>query len=407
MSDSLLAHLREAVGADAIERDPQGLPRVVPDSTDAVAQVVGLASEHGWKLRIEGRDTWLPADAPADVALSTRGLDRVEFVSPADLVAGVQVGIPMETLRRRLGDDGMWLALDPPGRPERSLGSVLATATSGPLRQGFGPVRDHVLGLTVVTGEGRVVRPGGRVVKNVAGFDLTKLQVGGFGAFGIITECALRLRAVPRADRTLLARGPRDHLTSLARALTEARLSLSALELFSPAVAAESDWVLAARLLGTDEGVAAETGRLEAASDLPWSPLSHERAASFWHLAARAVLGGPVTFRLGALQDGLDETLDLVAGVLDEGLVSAGAGSTGGIRWSGDAGIAALRSLRRTTATREIPMTLERAPWELRQALGHFGAYREGVGRLVGRLRGTFDPSSVLSVALEAEPDGR
>ena len=403
MSDSLLAHLRDAIGADAIERDPHGLPRVVPDSTDAVAQVVGLAHEHGWRLRIEGRGTWLPADAPADLALSTRALDGVEFVSPADLVAGVKAGISLENLRRRLGDDGMWLALDPPGRPERSVGSVLATAAAGPLRQGFGPVRDHVLGLTVVTGEGRVVRPGGRVVKNVAGFDLTKLEVGGFGAFGVITECTLRLRAVPRADRTLVARGPRDQLTSLARALTASRLSLSALELVSPTIAAESDWVLAVRLLGTDEGVVAETGRLEAASDLPWTPLAHERAASFWHLAARAVLGGPVSLRLGALQDGLDDTLDLVAGVLDEGLLTAGAGSAGGIRWSGEAGVAALRSLRRTTAAREIPMTLERAPWDLRQALGHFGAYREGVSQLVGRLRSTFDPASVFSVALEHE----
>jgi len=228
--------------------------------------------------------------------------------------------------------------------------------------------------------------------------------VGGFGAFGIVTECTLRLRAVPRADRTLLARGPRDHLTSLARALTQARLSLSALELVSPTVAAEPDWVLAVRLLGTDEGVAAETGRLEAASDLPWTPLAHERAASFWHLASRAVLGGPVSLRLGALQDGLDDTLDLVAGVLDEGLVTAGGGSAGGIRWSGEANVAALRSLRRTTATREIPMTIERAPWDLRHTLGHFGAYREGVSRLVGRLRSTFDPSSVFSVALEHEP---
>jgi len=114
-----------------------------------------------------------------------------------------------------------------------------------------------------------------------------------------------------------------------------------------------------------------------------------------------------VTLRLGALQDGLDDTLDLVAGVLDEGLVTAGAGSTGGIRWSGEANVAALRSLRRSAAAREIPITLERAPWDLRHALGHFGAYREGVSQLVGRLRGTFDPSGVLSVALEAEPDGR
>ena len=134
-------------------------------------------------------------------------------MSPADLVATVQAGTPLEALRRRLADEGMWLALDPPGRPERSLGSVVATATAGPLRHGFGPVRDHVLGCTVATGDGRLVKAGGRVVKNVAGYDLTKLQVGGFGGFGIIAEAHLRLRALPRADVTLVARGTRDTLT--------------------------------------------------------------------------------------------------------------------------------------------------------------------------------------------------
>ena len=138
-------------------------------------------------------------------------------MSPADLVATVQAGTPLEALRRRLADEGMWLALDPPGRPERSLGSVIATATAGPLRHGFGPVRDHVLGCTVATGDGRLVKAGGRVVKNVAGYDLTKLQVGGFGGFGIIAEVHLRLRALPRADVTLVARGTRDTLTSAAR----------------------------------------------------------------------------------------------------------------------------------------------------------------------------------------------
>src|SRR6185436_8983503 len=159
---------------------------------------------------------------------------------PGDLVATVQAGTPIESLRRRLADEGMWLAIDPPGRPERTLGSVVATATAGPLRHGFGPVRDHVLGCTVATGDGRLVNAGGRVVKNVAGYDLTKLQVGGFGGFGIIAEVHLRLRALPRADVTLLARGPRDELTSGARELLASHLLPGALELLSPALAAEA-----------------------------------------------------------------------------------------------------------------------------------------------------------------------
>ena len=394
------ARLEALLGAQQIERDPDGLPRAVPDTPEGVGLVCRLAHEEGWKVRVEGQGTWLSADAPADLALSTRGLDQLVDVSPADLVATVQAGAPIETVRRRLADHGMWLALDPPGRPERSIGSVLATGTAGPLRHAFGPVRDHVLGCTVATGDGRMVKAGARVVKNVAGYDLAKLQIGGFGGFGVITEVHLRLRALPRADHTYLARGPRDALTYAARALVERGVQPAALELLSPALAADAEWVLAVRVVGLEAAVQAETQRITHGTELVWQELPAEKSGAFWGLAARGALGGPVTFRLGVLGDGLDETLDLVARELGESLLSAGAAS-GMLRWTGTATPEKLRTLRRTTAAREIPMTLERAPWTIRHAVGHFGAYREGVGPLVGRLRETFDPSGCLQIALE------
>jgi glycolate oxidase FAD binding subunit len=263
-------------------------------------------------------------------------------------------------------------------------------------------VRDHLLGCTVATGDGRLVRAGGKVVKNVAGYDLTKLQVGGFGGFGIIADVHLRLRALPRADVTLVARGHRDALTAGAREMVEQKTTPAALELLSPALAAEAEWVLAARFVGTDAAVHADVRQLGSASGdgLSWQPLPAERTAAFWSVVARGSLGGPITIRLGVLGDGVDETMDLVAHDLDEGLLSAGPGS-GMIRWTGDAPIERLRGVRRAAAGREIPMTIERAPWPLRRAMGHFGAYREGVGQLVGRLRDSFDPGQCLSVALE------
>lgn len=400
MSETILARLRALLGTSGVEREPDGLPRATPDSSDALAHVCHLAHEEGWRVRVEGQGTWLPTDAPADLALSTRALDQVVSVSPADLVATVQAGTPLEQLRRRLADYGMWLPLDPPGRPDRSIGSILATATSGPLRLGFGAVRDHVLGCTVVTGDGRIVKAGGRVVKNVAGYDVTKLHVGGFGGFGVITEAHLRLRALPRADVTLTARGVRDDLAAAGRALIEAGIAPSALELFSPALAADADWVLGARFTGTDAAVEADARGLHSASELEWQLLESDRSAAFWSLASRAVVGGPVTLRLGVLADGLDETLDLITHDLSEGLISAGT-AAGGLRWTGSATADRLRAVRRAAAAREIPMTMERAPWAIRHEIGHFGAYREGVGQLVSQLRGTFDPRGTLQVALE------
>jgi glycolate oxidase FAD binding subunit len=400
MNDSAYQRLRNLLGPEGIERDPRGLPRAVPESDDALALVCQTAQNEGWKFRLEGHGSWLPPDAPADFALSTRGIDRVVRVSPADLVATVQAGATIEAIRAELLPHHRWLALDPPGRPDRTIGSVVATGTAGPLRHGFGPVRDHVLGCTVATGDGRLVDAGGRVVKNVAGYDLTKLHVGGFGGFGVITELHLRLRAEPALDVTLLARGGRHALAGAAHRAVESQVGVVALELLAPALAALPEWTLAARLSGTAEGVESEASRLDQETGLSWERLSAERAASFWSLVARAPLGGSVAIRLGALLDGLPDLTDLVVEHLGEGLLSAGLG-TGALRWAGDAEVDALRALRYRAAEREAPVTLERAPWPIRRAVGHFGAYREGVGILVDRLRSTFDPKGVIAVALE------
>src|SRR2546426_11703015 len=161
--------LFRSLGDDAVEiaGGPDAVPRVAPASPDAVALLLGTAREEGWHVRLEGAGTWLPADAPADLALTTRRLDRVPAIEPQDLSATAEAGIGCDVLRQQLADRGTWLALDPPGLAGRTLGSLVATATSGPLRQGLGAVRDHLLGVTFVTGDGRVVQSGGKVVKNV------------------------------------------------------------------------------------------------------------------------------------------------------------------------------------------------------------------------------------------------
>ena len=404
MSDRILGKLKEAFAGLPLERDAGGVPRLAPEQVDDVAAVLALATEEGWKVRVEGRSTWCPPDAPADVAVTTAALNAVTSVSPGDLVATVQAGAALAAVASRLGDEGAWLAWDPPGHPQRSIGGVIATATAGPLRHRFGPIKDHLLGCTLVTGDGRIVRPGGTVVKNVAGYDLTRFMAGGFGAFGIITDFNLRLRALPEADRTVLAHGPRDVLTLAGRQLAESVVDAAAMELFSPALGANPDWTLAVRLVGTADGVEAEAARIGRLTEVDWQTRTSDAARAFWSGTSRAAIAGSITIRLGVLLEGLDDTMDLVASHLDAGLLSAGAGS-GSLRWTGEASLDQLQTLRHALAAREIPVTLERAPWELRQPFGHFGLYREGVGALVGRLRDTFDPGQVLRVALDAVPD--
>jgi FAD/FMN-containing dehydrogenase len=396
MSDpALRARLRREVAA-AIESAPDGIPRVLPPSPQAAADLCGFAHREGLRVRLEGRGTWMPADAPADFALSTGALTRIIAIAPADLVATVEVGLGVTRLNQALLERGVWLALDPPGSPDRSLGSVIATGTAGPLRHGFGPVRDHLLGLTVVTGDGRIVRAGGKVVKNVAGYDLTRLQVGGFGGFGLIAEAHLRLRARPEERLGLQALGPRDRLTRTARDLMEAGLSAAVCELFSPE-APGAPWRLAIELRGTREAVAAEALEIESRSEVSWTRTGDPETGR----DRAGILEFPVTIRLGVFPDSLDEVLDLLEDRLGPGTVSAGPGR-GLVRWSGSPDAARLREVRRLMAAREIPVTLERAPRALLEAVGHFGEYREGVAGLVSRLREIFDPSRTFPVAWEA-----
>jgi glycolate dehydrogenase FAD-binding subunit len=398
MTASVADRLRLLLGEAAVQTPSAGPPRAAPADDEALALLCETARREGWRIRIEGGASWLPDDAPAEVVLSTARLDRIVSVSPSDLVATVQAGVPLDRFQSELARQGMWLALDPPGAAQRSIGSIVATGTAGALRHGLGPVRDHVLGCTVSTGDGRLVKAGGRVVKNVAGYDLTKLHVGGFGGFGVLTALNLRLRARPEHDLTMIARGTMAQLLDAGQALLNPPVGV-ALELLSPELAGTSDWVLAARMQGTRAGVEAEAGRLAPATGRLWEQVPADQAPRFWSGQAASHVRHPVSFRAGVVLDGIEAALELLLAAVGPGMLSSGLG-TGSIRWSGSTGAEPLRRLRQQAAAREIPLTLERAPWPVRTAVGHFGAYREGVGPLVDQLRRAFDPARTLAVAL-------
>lgn len=405
---SITDKLRALLGREAILESagpPGDVPRVAPDSPDAVALLLGTANEEGWRVRIEGQASWMPTDTPADLALTTRRLDHIPAIHPQDLAATAEAGLGLDRLRQQLADRGVWLALDPPGLAGRTLGSVVATAASGPLRHGFGPVRDHLLGVTFVTGDGRLVQGGGRVMKNVAGYDLTRLQAGSFGAFGVVVLVHLRLRALPRADRTLVLRGTREAMSAAADEIRSAGVSPAALELLSPALARSEHWTLAARFVGSVPLVDSEESALRGVAGGRFEQLRAEEAQGFWMRAGEGFATRAVTFRIGGLPESTDELLDMLQHQVGDEWLSASPG-TGAIRWSGDTTADRLQRLRKTLAALEVPLTLERASWEMRRAVGHFGAYREGVGPLVTALRRTFDPGSRLVVATGSDGGG-
>jgi glycolate oxidase subunit GlcD len=195
--------------AETAEDESRGGALVVsPASTDEAAEVLRAAAREGVPVVPVGAGSWIgvdETDARGRVFVSTRRLSRVVEHSPADLVVSVEAGVPLSVLNDGLARAGQWLPLDPPGAERATLGGVVATNAAGAHGFAYGTARAFVLGMTVVLADGRVIRVGGRVVKNVAGYDLSKLFTGSFGTLGLITEINFKLRPRPEREATVRA----------------------------------------------------------------------------------------------------------------------------------------------------------------------------------------------------------
>lgn len=178
--------------------------RVTATSAHHVQSAVREAAAARAGLRVIGRGHWLDAGRPVSAAreLALRGLSGIVEYTAGDWTLTALAGTSLAEIARATAAEGQWLSLDPFGTPEGSLGATVATGSAGPIAHAFGSPRDVVLGLELVTGTGTIVRGGGRVVKNVAGFDLTRLFTGSWGTLGAITEVTVRLRALPEVDDT-------------------------------------------------------------------------------------------------------------------------------------------------------------------------------------------------------------
>jgi len=237
--------------------------RVTPRSISEVVDAVRTAHLEVTPLRIVGNGRWLNAGNPvqASRSLDVSGLTGIVEYVPGDLTLTARAGTTLEEIAQATAAQNQWLPLDPFGDPRGTLGATLATASVGPLAGGIGGPRDVTVGLTFVTGDGDMVHGGGRVVKNVAGFDLVRLTIGAWGTLGVITEATVRLRARPEADETVALTLPpeRDALSTLLSAVRAAAVEPLAAELLSPACAAATGLgdrgVLLVRLAGNAVGV--------------------------------------------------------------------------------------------------------------------------------------------------------
>ena len=272
--ESAAHRIAQVVGQEHVSVSPG--PRVsascvsvAPGSIDEISEVMKLALSVGWTVVPVGGGSWF--DDPikrTGVVLSTRRLNKILEHEPADLIAVSEAGVRLSEFNDTLALNGQWLPLDPPDDGSATIGGVVATGVGGAQQWSYGRPRGSVIGMRVVLADGRIIKAGGRVVKNVAGYDLCKLFTGSYGTLGIIAEVNFKLRPKPIRETTIVATGPPAALISRAQSILDARLFPVATELVSSGVANLLDVAidkgsagLLVRFAGNEKGVEYQTNQ--------------------------------------------------------------------------------------------------------------------------------------------------
>jgi FAD/FMN-containing dehydrogenase len=417
VGDQSVRRLSDWIGSSPRDNGARPL-EVAPQSTEAAVQVMRLAMKEDRAVVPAGASTWIDAGnllSRSDLVVTTRRLTRLLKHEPADLVATAEAGLTLSSFQKQLAVAGQWLPIDPPDDGRATLGGVVATGLGGAHSFSFGLPRSFVIGMRVVLADGRAIKAGGSVVKNVAGYDLCKLFTGSYGTLGLITELTFKLRPLPAERRTVVASGSLASLTNSGRKVCN-KLAPVAVELISSRlakdleIASEPEGALMMRFVGSSRSVVAQTAQaLKLLRDdgnhcvtldddfQSWSKLSAAPLQSARDLAWRVSL----------------RPTDLPSFLKEVSAIETDATSHLDLRWHAGLGDGRLRAIARAPVYhREVVRTLEqlrqkaesfggsliveRAPFEIKNELDAWGGFGSTT-ELMERVKTELDPQNLLS----------
>jgi glycolate oxidase FAD binding subunit len=390
---------------------------VFPRDLTELAEVLRQAESERWRVIPMGAGTWMEMGNRATAAhlfVSTAQMNHVLEYEPADLTATVEAGCTLAAFNAQAAGHRQFIPLDPFGDERSTLGAIIATASAGTLRAAYGTPRDWVIGMRIAHADGQITKAGGKVVKNVAGYDLCKLYTGSYGTLGMIGELSFKLRALPASERTILC-GDSDvnSLCALVARILDSDLQPTAVELFAPqAVQLESftnqRWVLALRFLAELETIEAEEKEFaQYAGTRPWTMLGETDAEQLWRDYRDHELAPQWAYslRLSVLPADLAPMLQEIERLTPGATIRAHA-ANGVIRIHAESGWLdglktaqrprRLSELRAAAQARGGQMVILRAPDEVKEIIDVWGEVGT-TARLMRELKKKFDPHAQLN----------
>jgi glycolate oxidase FAD binding subunit len=400
-------HVREASGGDAVDGVEPSLV-VEPATMEETSEVMKLASREGLAVSPRGGGTKMGLGNPprrVDLILSTARMDRIIEHVPGDQIVRVQAGVKLQDLQENLAESDQMLGVDPP-EEGATVGGTVAANSSGPRRLRYGTIRDLIIGVKVVLADGTVAKAGGKVVKNVAGYDLSKLFTGSLGTLGVIAEANFRLHPIRETARTVFLEVD-DHakIANAVQELTHSSLSQFVLD------ALEMRWeggrgVIAALFEGIEPAVEAQSS---AATEVLRSHgeanvLDEDDGEEFWERFARRPWdAGDVGLKIGSPPSDLTAVLDSVVGAAERAGVEvslsghAGTGVTfAGLSGGEDALVEVIEEVREIRLRRGGSVVVQEAPLTIKERLDVWGSGGDYLG-LTRRVKEKFDPGYILN----------
>ena len=388
-------NVHEATEEDAVEGvEPEFV--VEPGSVEEVSALMKLAAREGLAVAPRGGGTKMHIGDPPrrlDLIVSTARMNEVLEHTPGDQIVRLQAGVKLEDLQKYVSSSDQMLAIDPP-ESGATVGGIVAANSSGPRRYRYGTIRDLIIGITVVLHDGTVAKAGGKVVKNVAGYDLSKLFTGSLGTLGIIATANFRLHPRPEASRTVAVEVTEpQQAQAAAQAIVHSQVEATAVELHY----GENEKLLAVLLESISGGIDAKA---ETASFLlkqygEVRTLSQEEADRLGPLTSPQVV-----LKIGAPPVDLAAVLESVLGAAErKGLAHpritghAGTGVTlvGFSEETEDGAAGFVEEMREIWVRRGGNVTLQRAPLTLKQRVSTWDNGGDYLG-LVRRVKEKFDP---------------